>query len=132
MAALAALAVAFDANVAAHAASSASQAEKTSTASLPIPSADREFAIKAAEAGMAEVELGKLAQQKAQNAQVNQFGARMVTDHSKANQALEKVADAKHLSLPKHLDKAGQKDLDELGKVNGAQFDRQYIEKQVS
>ena len=42
------------------------------------------------------------------------------------------MADAKHLSLPKHLDKAGQKDLDELGKVNGAQFDRQYIEKQVS
>ena len=46
---------------------------------------DRTFIEKAAKGGIAEVELGNLAQQKAQNQQVKDFAARMVKDHSKAN-----------------------------------------------
>src|SRR5690348_16625868 len=45
---------------------------------------DKSFAEEAAMGGMAEVELGKLAQQNAQSDDVKQFGARMVQDHGAA------------------------------------------------
>ncbi len=43
---------------------------------------DRDFVQKAAQGGVSEVEMGKLAQQKAENQQVKDFGARMVQDHT--------------------------------------------------
>ena len=46
-----------------------------------VSSGDRKFLEKAAQGGMAEVELGKLAAQKAGSADVKQFGQRMVDDH---------------------------------------------------
>src|SRR5688500_10510113 len=53
---------------------------------------DMKFAKEAATGGMLEVELGKLAEQNAQNDQVKQFGARMVRDHGAANNELAMVA----------------------------------------
>ncbi|HLH08429.1 MAG TPA: DUF4142 domain-containing protein [Terriglobales bacterium] len=50
---------------------------------------DKAFVTKAAEGGLAEVELGQLAQQKAESQQVKDFGQRMVTDHTKANDQLK-------------------------------------------
>ena len=52
----------------------------------------------AAEGGMAEVELGRLAVEKASNDDVKKFGQRMVDDHSKANEELKEIA-AKKTSL---------------------------------
>lgn len=52
-----------------------------------LSSADREFVQKAALGGMAEVELGKLAQHQASSEQVKGFGERMVQDYSYANSA---------------------------------------------
>ncbi|MGH9410003.1 MAG: DUF4142 domain-containing protein, partial [Vicinamibacterales bacterium] len=49
-----------------------------------LPAADRAFVRAAASGGMAEVELGNLTKDKASNADVKQFGDRMVSDHSKA------------------------------------------------
>jgi putative membrane protein len=51
--------------------------------------ADYEYAVKAANGGLMEVELGKLAQSKKPlSPQVLEFGKMMVTDHSKANTEL--------------------------------------------
>ena len=41
---------------------------------------------------MAEVELGKLATQKASSEDVKKFGQRMVDDHTKANDQLKQIA----------------------------------------
>ena len=56
---------------------------------------DMSFVKGAAEGGLAEVEFGKLAQQQAQDAQVKQFGARMVQDHGSANAELTALASGK-------------------------------------
>lgn len=61
---------------------------------------DAEFAVNAANGGMAEVALGDLAQQKASNAEVKSFAATMVKDHSKANEELKALAAAKNITLP--------------------------------
>jgi putative membrane protein len=47
---------------------------------------DRTFTDKAAQGGMAEFELGRLAEQNAQSQEVKDFGKRMIEDYSTADQ----------------------------------------------
>src|SRR6476620_2077938 len=58
---------------AALAAGQTSTATATTATSSAVPAADRNFAMKAAQGGLAEVEMGKLAQANAQNDQVKSF-----------------------------------------------------------
>ena len=92
---------------------------------------DKSFAQEAAMGGMAEVELGKLAQQNAQNDDVKQFGARMVQDHSDANQQLMTILTAKDFSVPQQLDEKHRRTMDKLSKMRGAEFDRAYMREMV-
>jgi putative membrane protein len=92
---------------------------------------DKSFAKEAAMGGMAEVELGNLAQQNAQNDDVKQFGARMVQDHTAANQQLMQVLAAKDFSVPQQLDEKHRRTLDKLSKMRGAEFDRAYMREMV-
>jgi putative membrane protein len=94
--------------------------------------ADRKFIAEAASGGMAEVELGKLAQAKASSEQVKQFGARMVADHSKANDELKQLAQAKGVAVPAAADKSHHGEMSKLDKLSGADFDRQYMSHMVS
>ncbi|MEY2546914.1 MAG: putative rane protein [Verrucomicrobiota bacterium] len=61
---------------------------------------DKAFINNAAKGGMMEVEMGKVAAQNAQNAEVKKFGNRMVADHSKANSELMTLAKEEGVSLP--------------------------------
>lgn len=92
---------------------------------------DRKFVEEAAKSGMAEVALGKLATVRAQNSQVKAFGQRMLDDHGKANEELKTIAQAKGLSLPAELDRGHHRDADKLGKREGREFDREYMEHMV-
>ncbi len=90
------------------------------------------FMKKAAVGGMAEVELGQLAQQKGSSARVKEFGARMVRDHSKANQELKQLAGLKGVTLPTALDSKNQKVVAHLQKLSGVAFDRAYMSDMVA
>jgi len=103
----------------------------STAATQKLDRADMDFAKKAAEGGMAEVELGKLAQQNAKDAQVKQFGARMEQDHSQANSQLQSIASQKGLQLPTQLDAKDQKELDRLSRLHGAAFDQAYMRAMV-
>jgi putative membrane protein len=92
---------------------------------------DRKFAREAAQGGLAEVELGQLATQKGQNAQVKQFGQRMVDDHSKANDQLKSIASKNNIQLPTATDAKDQALKDKLNGMSGQQFDRAYIQSMV-
>ena len=92
---------------------------------------DNSFFTKAAQGGMAEVELGKLAVSHASNDQVKQFGQRMIDDHTKANDNLSKIASQKGVTIPSSLDAKDQATEDRLEKLNGAEFDRAYMEDMV-
>jgi putative membrane protein len=97
-----------------------------------LASSDRKFIEKAAKGGMAEVELAKLAQEKASSDQVKQFAKRMADDHSKANDQLKSLAASKGVTLPTELDRSDRRALDKLAKKSGADFDREYMEHMVS
>lgn len=92
---------------------------------------DNNFVTKAAQGGMAEVELGQLAVSHASNAKVKQFGQRMIDDHSKANTELKQVASQKGERPPAQLDPKDQATLDRLSKLNGDKFDRAYMSDMV-
>ena len=89
------------------------------------------FMHKAAVGGMMEVELGNLAQQQASNAQVKEFGALMVKDHSKANAELKSIANAKNVMLPTVIPEMEQKHMDEMKKLKGVDFDKHYMSMMV-
>ena len=72
--------------------------ESSGTASLS--NADKSFIKEAAQGGMMEVAMGRVAEQNASNADVKAFGARMVKDHGKANSELKSLASQKGVSLP--------------------------------
>ncbi|WP_368516691.1 DUF4142 domain-containing protein [Rhizobium sp.] len=92
---------------------------------------DRLFAQLAAAGGLAEVELGRVAGQKASADPVKQFADRMVQDHSDANGKLKNLADAAKIPLPTEPDADHQVVRDHLDKLNGEAFDRAYIAAQI-
>jgi predicted outer membrane protein len=69
---------------------------------------DLEFARKAAEGGLMEVQFGELAQEQAKDEQVVQFGERMVQDHGEANEKLKAIAEQKGIQLPQELPEDAQ------------------------
>ncbi|MBV9760076.1 MAG: DUF4142 domain-containing protein [Acidobacteriaceae bacterium] len=94
-------------------------------------SGDAKFAMKAAQGGMAEVQLGKLAADKGSNSDVKAFGQQMVDDHSKANDQLKTVASQENMTLPSTLDSKDQALYAKLQNMSGADFDKAYVKAMV-
>jgi predicted outer membrane protein len=87
------------------------------------------FIEKAALANMAEIQLGQLAETRAQSPEVKAFAQMMVTDHTKALDELKQAAGT--ATIPSALDKKHQKLHDKLSKLSGAEFDKKYMEAMV-
>jgi putative membrane protein len=92
---------------------------------------DLAFMNDAAPGGMAEVELGKMAASKSQNAEVKAFGQKMVDDHTKANDELKQLAAQKKVTLPPDLMPAHKQLMEKLSKLSGADFDKEYVAAMV-
>lgn len=92
---------------------------------------EAKFAVTAADGGMAEVMLGKLAQEKSASASIKEFGAMMVTDHGKANDELKALAKSKNIALPLVISADKQKAYDDLNKKTGADFDKAYVSMMI-
>ncbi|PJJ48507.1 DUF4142 domain-containing protein [Hymenobacter chitinivorans] len=92
---------------------------------------DAEFMVDGASDGLLEVELGKLAQQKATTPAVKNFGQHMVEQHGEANSALKALAEQKGLTLPAGLGQEQQDTYAKLAALTGTQFDKQYMATMV-
>jgi|GEM_PF-480444 len=89
------------------------------------------FVKKAAQDGMTEVELGKLALQKSESEDVRAFADRMVKDHGKANAELASIASSRNDPAPKALDAEHQAMITELQGTSGMAFDAAYAQKMM-
>jgi putative membrane protein len=111
----------------------AAETKSTSAgATTKLASNETTFVKEAAQGGLMEVQLGKLAQEKAGDEKVKQFGKRMEQDHSKVNDELKKIAADKGVQVSMDLDKKHKTNVDKLTKLSGAAFDKQYINDMVS
>jgi len=93
--------------------------------------AERDFIQKAAMGGLAEVELGTLAQQRASSEQVKSFASHMVRDHVIVSADLKQTVAGKGIQLPSSLDHEHQGDVARLKDLSGLAFDRAYMEQMV-
>lgn len=93
---------------------------------------DAKFAVDAANGGMTEVELSKLAAAKAINADVKAFANMMITDHGKANEELKGIAATKNITLPDSVNADSKSAIEDLSNKSGADFDKAYVDKMVS
>jgi putative membrane protein len=110
---------------------SSTRSSGAAPASAAISSGDRKFITEAAAGGLAEVQLGQLATEKASSADVKQFGRRMVDDHGKANQQLADIARQKNVAIPAELTGKHKQEYDRLARLSGDQFDRAYMRLMV-
>jgi putative membrane protein len=85
----------------------------------------------AAEGGMSEVELGQLAQQKASNPAVKDFGAMMVKDHTAANDKLKALAASEQVTLPDSPSLMQKASKTKLNMLSGDSFDKSYVKGMI-
>lgn len=111
--------------------SSTDTTAKMAGAAMKVDKDDADFAVKAGNGGMAEVAMSKLAQQKATNPDVKAFAAKMITDHTKANDKLMALAKQKNITLPATVSNDEQKEMDDMGKKSGKDFDKAYVSEMV-
>lgn len=105
----------------------AADKEKSDNASA----ADTAFIKKAADGGMTEVELGKVAEKNGQRDDVKSFGGHMIKDHGKANENLKSVASKMNVAVPDKVSPKHQATIDKMSKISGAEFDTAYIKAMV-
>jgi putative membrane protein len=107
--------------------SGTASAGSSGSASASLSASDQRLLKDMAQANIAEIETGKLAQQKSQNDEVKNFAQRMIDDHGKALQDLQQVAQAKGVTLPTKPDVKHQAMAKALSALSGDQFDRRYM-----
>jgi putative membrane protein len=95
-------------------------------------SAAQAFVTKATQDGLAEVQLGKLAQTRSQDPKVKEFAARMVADHTKANAELGALAKRKDLEVPTDLDDENATMVHAVSTKPPSEFDAEYSKHMVA
>lgn len=95
-------------------------------------SSDHDFVMKAAHGGMMEVEMARVALEKASSADVKQYAQRMIDDHTKANDELMRLASSKGITMPSDADhmKMMDKSKSDMSNMSGADFDKKYMAMQ--
>jgi putative membrane protein len=109
---------------------------RESAPGVPIPGQtnvpDRLFTTLAAQGGMAEVALAKLAQQTSRTDAVTAFAKRMIDDHGKSNAQLAELAKQAGLPLPTEPALEQREMNQRLSTLNPADFDVEYMRAQVT
>ena len=110
-------------------------AHQDSTASMSAQSqadmTDARFAKAAAQGGLAEIQLGRLAGDQGSNEMVKAFGERMVVQHGAAADQLKAAAQKENITLPTGMNSKDQQIYNQLAKLSGSAFDRAYAQDMV-
>lgn len=91
----------------------------------------KKFSKEAAEGGMMEVQLGKIAMKNSETQAIKDFGKMMVDDHTKINNDLKDLAAKKMVDLPSLVSDSQQKEIDKLTKETGKTFDKDYVSMMI-
>lgn len=107
------------------------EAGTTGTAGTGVSTRDKNWVNDILSDGTAEVELAKIAKDRAASADVKQFADMMIQDHTKAGDELKQIAMTYSIPTDVKMDKKHQDLMDKLSKLRGADFDKQYMSAMV-
>jgi len=93
---------------------------------------DTNFAVKAAQGGMAEVKLAAVAMQHSKNATVLAFARKMNADHTAANAKLATIVKSEGMMPPSDVGPMNKAVMAKLEGLSGAAFDSAYLKSQVT
>lgn len=110
---------------------SVEQAQDVNDTTALVETDDSEFAVKAADAGLAEIELGKMALARASDQRVKDYAQMMIDDHNKSNDELMTIAAKKNITLPPVPSEDHAKNMRDLQDLSGREFDNAYINQMV-
>ncbi len=111
-------------------ASSGMATQQSSGASTgKISDRDEKMVKQIAESHLAEINAGKLAQDKASSDEVKSFAKKMVDDHTKALDDLKQLAQSKGVTLPTEPSREQMAQEKKLQALSGEKFDRQYLQQ---
>ena len=89
---------------------------------------DAQYLTDAAEILLSEIEIGKLGLAKSANPEVKKFAQALVTDHTKALEELNALANKKTISIPTTITEEGREEYNKLDKYTSAEFDKKFID----
>ncbi|MDR7212365.1 DUF4142 domain-containing protein [Flavobacterium piscis] len=92
---------------------------------------DSEFLVDAAEINLAEIEIGKLAQQKSTNPAVKKFGKMLVDEHEKSATEVKSLAESRNFSLPTSITEDGKEEYNKLNEKTGTDFDKKFVDAMI-
>lgn len=92
---------------------------------------DLQFMTDAIQAGLTEIEMGRVAKANGVSPAVKQFGQRLIDDHSLANRQIALVAARLAVTLPNEPDAAHQQHLTEMSSLRGPGFDDAFARHMV-
>ncbi|MBU7582953.1 MAG: DUF4142 domain-containing protein [Nostoc sp. TH1S01] len=90
---------------------------------------DRLYVTEAAQGGMTEIQMAKLALQRSRNNEVKQFAQQMIQEHIPVNQQLMQLANQKRITIPTTLGPKYQAAIARLSQFSGGNFDQAYKEE---
>jgi len=93
---------------------------------------DRDFVQDVAKANTAEIELGRMASERAADPEVKKFGQMMVDDHTQAGDKLKAIATDTGIEWPAELDGKFKDQRDDLAKKQAGDFDHDYMTAMVN
>ena len=94
-------------------------------------SAEQAFLKEAMQGSLAEIEMGKLAQQKGNSAEVRSLGKTFEEDHTKALQKAQEAAKSLGMNMPAEPAKRHKSAYEKLSKQSGPAFDRQFAKHMI-
>ena len=103
----------------------------TGSGSRVVGPADSNFAREACQAGVAEVEIGKLAARNTKNADVRALARRIASDHSQAEKELAQLFARKGLPPEREMAPPFRTSLDRLAALKGREFDHAFKEQVI-
>jgi putative membrane protein len=83
----------------------------------------------AAEAHLAEIDAAKVVEREAHDPAVKEFAARMISDHTQANQKLAGISGTPLPTQPSATERSHQS---ELQKLSGSKLDRTYLDDELT
>lgn len=100
------------------------------------PPTDAQIAAIVVTANQVDIDAGKLAQSMGSTQEIKAFGKRMVDDHTGVNQSATRLVkklgvEPQSSATSESLKKSGDENLAKLKTLEGAEFDRAYIDNEV-